>query len=383
MAGISKKKVRTKNGTKIKYTITYTDIFGKQHTTGYYDTQSEAKRDLWKFEKVKEGDRIKYGFIFETFLKKILKNNSKGTYTNYKSIYDRYFAQFADFEYSKISSLHWQEIFDNIAKENSPHVSIMALKMAKAAVNHVIKHDFVDKNIFNKIEPPKVPKPDINHLTTEELKLILAACKKIFPEYYALLYTFIGTGAREGEIFALEKTDFCFEKKEIFISKQYTKGRLVDHPKTTHSNRAIYIFDELAFVINEHKKALPPDTNLLFPNNAGGYIRAENFMRRVFKPLLKFCGIKKRIRIHDLRGSYIDMVLSSGLSVKFAQNQVGHSRSETTLDVYAQNNKDMINLATERLNGIFKKTELNLSQKQKWDNKKIIQFPKRQTKEGF
>ena len=47
MAGISKKRVKTKNGEITKYTITYYDVFGKQHTSGIYDTIKEAKRHLW------------------------------------------------------------------------------------------------------------------------------------------------------------------------------------------------------------------------------------------------------------------------------------------------------------------------------------------------
>lgn len=59
------------------------------------------------------------------------------------------------------------------------------------------------------------------------------------------------------------------------------------------------------------------------------------------------------------------MVLSSGLSVKFAQNQVGHSKTETTLNVYARNNDDMVNTAQFVINDIF-------SHKEK--NKEIIAF---------
>lgn len=51
--------------------------------------------------------------------------------------------------------------------------------------------------------------------------------------------------------------------------------------------------------------------------------------------------IEELIEIHDLRGSYINMSLSSGLSVKFAQNQAGHSKAQTTLDIYARYNQDM------------------------------------------
>lgn len=71
--------------------------------------------------------------------------------------------------------------------------------------------------------------------------------------------------------------------------------------------------------------------------------------------------------------------MTSGLSVKFAQNQVGHARTETTLNVYARNNQDMITAATSQLNGIFKKYEQNKGSKIFEGNNKIIPFRKRQS----
>lgn len=47
------------------------------------------------------------------------------------------------------------------------------------------------------------------------------------------------------------------------------------------------------------------------------------------------------------------MSLSSGLSVKFAQNQAGHSKTQTTLDIYARYHQDMRKKGMEVLNEIF------------------------------
>lgn len=376
MAGISKKRIKTKKGEKIKYTITYTDIFGKRHTSGYYDTLKEAKNELWKYDEVKTSKSITYGYIFSNYLKKIENKSSEGVFKNYVRYYEFYFTQFDNIEYEKINSLYWQDFFDKLAKEKSPYVAELCLKICKAAVNVLIKHEILEKNVFAKIDLIKPPKPDINHLTIDEIKLVLEGCKKLYPNYYVLLYTFIGTGCREGEIFALEKNDFDYAERKITVTKQFHKGKLLDHPKTASSNRSIYIFEDLAETINNHIKTLQPNNPLLFPNNAGGYISAENLRRRVFYPLLKHCGINKRVRLHDLRGSYIDMVLSSGLSVKFAQNQAGHSRSETTLNVYARNNQDMIDFATNQLNNIFEKNQQKISKIKNEGKNKIIPFPK-------
>lgn len=383
MAGISKKRIKTKTGEKVKYTITYTDIFGKRHTSGYYETIKEAKKDLWKFEEVKADKNITYGFIFSEFLNKVKSKNSENTYNNYIRYYNYYFKPYDLIDYDKVNSLHWQDVFDKIAKENSPYVAIMSLKMCKAAVNLLIKHDLIEKNVFNKIELIKPPKPDINHLTIDEIRLILETCKKAFPQYYVLLYTFIGTGAREGEIFALEKSDFDYAEKKIKISKQFTKNKLFLHPKTASSNREIYLFNDLAETINEHIKTLKPDNPLLFPNKNGRYINISNIRNRLWLPLLQLCGIEKRVRLHDLRGSYIDMVLSSGLSVKFAQNQCGHSKSETTLNVYARNNNDMILHATNQLNTLFGKNQQKISKIKNEGKNKIIPFPRRRSGINF
>lgn len=378
MAGISKKTIKTKKGKVVKYTITYYDIFGKQHTSGIYDTLKEAKKDLNKFGNINpDSKNITYGQIFKYYLDKVRKKYAVNTILSYERNYRTYFYKVEDVKYDKITSIMWQNFFDEI-EEKSPYVAQDCLKMARAAVNYCIKHELLEYNIFNKIEKAKLPKPNINHLNIDEIKLVLTECKRSYPQYYALLYTFIGTGAREGEIFALTKDDFNYKDKTLRINKQYTRNRLILKTKTESSNRLIYIFDDLAEILKNHIQTLDKDNPLLFPNKAGNYLSAANLPRRFWHPLLELCGIKKRVRLHDLRGSYIDMVLSTGLSIKFAQNQVGHSKSETTLNVYARNNSDMIMEATETLGNIFvEKCEQNMSKPPKTSNKKIIHFPKR------
>ena len=73
------------------------------------------------------------------------------------------------------------------------------------------------------------------------------------------------------------------------------------------------------------------------------------------------------------------MTLSSGLSVKFTQNQLGHAKSDTTLNIYARNNADMISMATAQLDSIFRKNQQKISKKQNDPENKIIPFPKRRS----
>lgn len=151
---------------------------------------------------------------------------------------------------------------------------------------------------------------------------------------------------------------------------------LFHYPKTDSSIRTVYLFPDLAEAIQEYIKEL--EGNILFPNMNGGYINIDNFRRRFWTQLKKKAGITERIRLHDLRGSYIDLILSSGLSAKFAQSQVGHAKIQTTLDIYAQNNKDMVEKAEEKINKILgEKCWKNVGKNTKNKKSNILQFRKK------
>ncbi len=137
-------------------------------------------------------------------------------------------------------------------------------------------------------------------------------------------------------------------------------------------------------MLEEHIAKLNPNCALLFANEARNYLNPNNLRNHFWKPLLKMCGITERIRLYDIRASYIDLILLSGLSGKFAQNQAGHEDWDTTYNIYAKNNKDGINAAMVKLDNLFsEKTENNLRINENPPNKKIIPFPKKQLGKGF
>ena len=93
-------------------------------------------------------------------------------------------------------------------------------------------------------------------------------------------------------------------------------------------------------------------------------------------PLLKNIGLKKKIRLHDLRGSYVDIMLSKGVSPKFIQNNIGHSTIDMTLGWYAKNNAEMIEFARQKGNEAFSTCNKNMINLEP-DKSNVIPFPKR------
>ena len=159
------------------------------------------------------------------------------------------------------------------------------------------------------------------------------------------------------------------------VTKQFTKGLLKYMLKTDSSYRTVYFFDDLAEVLSDYMKDV--EGEILFPNTKGTYINNDNFRDRVWKPLLNMVGIKKRTRLHDLRGSYVDIMLSKGVSPKFIQNNIGHSTMDMTLGWYAKNNAEMIEFARQKGNEAFSTCNKNVMIKPEPTKSNVIPFPKR------
>lgn len=374
MASIIKRKYPGKKKTTTRYYISYRDIYGRQHTAGGYKTLQDAQKHINDFENASGNENeITIKQIFDLYFDK-LKKKARSTQNTYQLYYDKYFKEIETLPYKKTDVIFWQKFLDDI-EAKSPSVAELCLKFSKAAANNAINKNIISVNKLLKVDKVEVQKADINHLTKDELNLLLETARQKFKyKYYVCLYVFIATGMREGEIFALNKNDIDIENCLITVNKQFSHGELIPKPKTSSSIRKVSIISDLAAVLKDYMHTV--SGSILFPNEAGGYLLANNFRRRFWTSLKKECGITKRVRLHDLRGSYIDLVLSSGLSPKFAQNQVGHARIQTTLDVYAQNNKDMIENANLKINNILAECCRNVVEKPENKKSNILPFPK-------
>ena len=356
MAGISKVKIKRANGKIVtKYRITYRDIYGKQHTSKLYDTKESAKKDLYKFEKVNpDSFDLTIGQMCNCYMESARTKHSYSTLLDTESYMKNHISKLLGIKYEKMTSIDLERFINEIAENHTPNVANQALKKIKAVEGYCYKHGLIKEQKFKVVGNIPVEEKPHYTLEKEELIEVLNSCQKLFPKHYVMIYTGIASGMRLGELSALTVEDIHFEPNNhyVHVCKQYTKGKLVNHTKTKDI-RDVAIFDDLAEELKNHIANLPKDSKLLFPNEAGNYQNPSNLRNRKWKPLLAYVGISKRVRIHDLRGSYINMSLSSGLSVKFAQNQAGHSKAQTTLDIYARYNQDMRKKGMEVLNEIF------------------------------
>lgn len=280
---------------------------------------------------------------FEELAKKYLKvceTKSTSIQRNYNNSFKNHLQFFYNFKLKDINSLVVEKWVTECKK--TPSTIAECIKFCKAVFNYGIKHDILVKNPFLRVDKPKVEKKERRRLTIDEALNVLQECKKIYPDFYPILAVQIFTGMREGELLALKWKDFNFKEGKVKIQRQYTQGELKETLKTSSSYREVDISPTLIKILKEHRRQQARITEFVFTNSNGNLYNPRNLVQRRFEPLMEtIYGDKKYMRFYDLRGTYVDILLSQGIPLKYIQSQVGHANFLTTMNAYSKLVKDV------------------------------------------
>ncbi len=236
---------------------------------------------------------------------------------------------------------YWRTFFER--PQAKSRAFQIAYETLRAVLNEAVLDGLIDSNPIagisgsrSSMRPTHDKKPR-HILEKHEVEMILKVSDS--PEYppylRPLLLVALHTGARQGELFALQWDDIDLSKRRIKISRSATMdldGQVVDKaPKTKSSKRDIVISHSLADSLEEwHREQ--PDSRLVFPNANGLMLRSANFMERVFRPLVRSCGYD--IDFHALRHTNASHMIAGGINIKVIQHRLGHTSIKTTLDTY-------------------------------------------------
>ncbi len=173
-------------------------------------------------------------------------------------------------------------------------------------------------------------------LTREELELFHDTCKTLVPEHSVFFTMAAKTGMRLGELLALRWDDVDFNSNFLWVKRSYRRG-IFTKPKNGKSRR-VDMTPKLKAVLKQHllkeKKecfSLGVEPELVF--NRYGSVIEQNYIRRVFKRVLKKAGLRD-IKLHGLRHGYASILLSEGANLFYVSKQLGHSGINITSDIY-------------------------------------------------
>ena len=376
-----------KKGATWSYRVEFGAVGGKRNQIerSGYKTKKEAAKALndvlYLYNNTGdyvENKKITFTEVYTEFIEnEAPATRAYATIVRYKSLYKNHYAErFGSFHMYQINA----NMINDFLNEKRTYLSeefVKGLyKFLKVLFGYAHKRQYLKKDIFCEITPPPDPrhKGEIRAYTPDELRAMeqrLQGTNVIVPFYIAL-----NTGLRESEVFGLQWSDIDFENRKIKVHKQllFQDKKWCFCPlKTTNAYRSVNITDSFcAYLKNlktkqEESKAFYGDgykrnfvTERLVRNKEklmeitdfvnvkiNGEMLTTNsikFMSRTIKTELDI-----PFKFHNLRHTYATVLAESGISPRYVQETLGHSKLEFTLRYYTHITEKMGGMARQAL----------------------------------
>jgi integrase len=167
--------------------------------------------------------------------------------------------------------------------------------------------------------------------------------------HHTLVLTCAATALRSSEILALRWADILWLEERIRVSKRWANGK-DGETKTEASDGYVPLHPVLANHLQQWRCQTPhkKDTNFVFPSfKARGRVPLSSsiFVSDYLRPAAKAAGVQiedgQRFGLHNLRHSLSNWLVNKAkVEPKTVQGILRHSRIQTTLDLYTQEDSD-------------------------------------------
>ncbi|MFC0560399.1 tyrosine-type recombinase/integrase [Halalkalibacter alkalisediminis] len=237
---------------------------------------------------------------------------------------------------------YYTDKLEQVSAQSVKHHHRLLCKM----LNDAIDWEFLTKNVALKAKPPKPERFNPTFYSKEELNRLFEAATAS-TVYHPIIFTGGHTGARLGELRALQWEDIDFNARKVSINKSaymdkdgktqirdLTKGK---KDRTIIIGKSLMVFLKTHFERYQEMKTLLGDTfnpnYLVFFNAMGDYIKPRE-LHRAYKNAIKRAGLKDA-RFHDLRHSHATVLLTKNVHPKIVSERLGHSKPSITLEIYS------------------------------------------------
>ena len=307
--------------------------------------------------KVQKGLELTYKEDFDTLWDKYIdecKNIEKQSYNTIlrkKRTYDKYLKGKFNIKVSKIKENDIVRFINNV--DSSIKQKNQIIKEFKTFFNWCINNDYVLISPMRKIKKFNVEKSEMNYWTPEELRLFLNAIDEDIKNgintevaYRTKVFTLIefSLGDRVGETRALTYNSFDnnlgIVKIKHSINYDKTSKNYLSNTKNYQSQRNVDITDRLIEEIKKYRYFLTnicgynvDDDNLIFFNYITNKPYTDVTLRKAFHRYCDKANVS-RIRMYDLRHTYVATMMSEGKELYHISERIGHKRYSTTVNEY-------------------------------------------------
>jgi len=271
------------------------------------------------------------------------------TYKTYREIVAKHLLPaFGQVKLQRLTAQQVQKLYqEKLSAGCAPSTVLQIHKLLRRALNHAIQVNHLAKNVCLLVQPPRVSQlSQQNPLTVEQAREFLkAALGDPLEALYVLALT---TGMRQGELLGLTWADLDLTQGIVQVQRSLTRipqqGVVLTELKTRGSRRRIELTDLAIESLTRHhlqQEAMRREVgdkwleqDLVFCNERGKPLHANNLLRRSFHPLSEKIGLP-HLRFHDLRHSTATLLLLQNVHPKIVQEILGHSKISVTLDTYS------------------------------------------------
>ncbi len=202
-----------------------------------------------------------------------------------------------------------QDFLDHRQEHGSSNKTrINDLVTLRIMFDKAIEHHYALENPCKGIETPKnIARKDRKPVPIEQFRALL---RKADPELRNGILILINTGIRVGELFHLQGSDF--DLMNGFMTIRSLEGR------TTKNYRSRVV--PIPSVVRTLVQGLEPEEKLM-------QVKFKTFEARFFR-LRKELGMDWNM--HELRHTYVSMMLKEGVDQRTVQEYVGHKTEDVT-----------------------------------------------------
>lgn len=350
-------------------------IGGGKRKTEYFDTKAEAERGRRRMLNERETGTLvtSRDQTLEAYLMYWLEAHRmtvrKTTYVMHRGhLMSRVIPELGKIMLRKLTVEMFQALYQKWEKELlSPYTIILIHNIVRQALEDAVKWKKLAYNPVQHVKLPKVSKPEIPVLTTEEIDRLLKYARE--TTLYALFRMALLLGMRMGELLGLKWSDIDFEGATLRIERtvSYIKDPeterchfLVGPPKTRAGKRTIPLPQDIIEVLQSHREQQVTiqrmatrweSLDLVFCTRNGNYLEAGH-VRDVFNRLLNNAGLK-HMKFHALRHNANAILRRMKIDAVVRKRILGHEKIDMTDDVYGHATQEDLREAAQQLDRFF------------------------------
>lgn len=186
-------------------------------------------------------------------------------------------------------------------------------------------------DLLTRREKPKGGRPKDRFLSAAEIEALVRSATGIAAVAIPIL---LFAGLRVAELLGLTWEDIDFDRREIHVRFQMSRQGKRVALKTESGKRDVILMDEVAHRLRKHRLAakFSADHDLVIPNGVGrtlGYTK----LRKAFASARQDAGLVN-VTPHTCRHTFASILIDQGRDVEFVSQQLGHSSTKTTWDLY-------------------------------------------------